>query len=217
MITEEIKIPTDGRPLEAFVKYRGPKPEKAFLILPGQGYTINHFVLDFLWRMAAENGYYAIKAEYRGFTYRHFNEPYNHEQAAVDARYVLDYLANQGYMPEQITACGKSLGSIALGSVVVIDHVSFDKVILLTPVLYVDKAAGIFPHWAEFSKSTKNLCLVFGSVDDYCDLETAMDNFPKAVIKCYEGADHGLHIEGDYSSTIQIQREIIELVRKFIS
>lgn len=33
MFIEEIKIPTDGRPIEAFTMFKDPRPAKALLIL----------------------------------------------------------------------------------------------------------------------------------------------------------------------------------------
>lgn len=216
MLTEEIKIPTDNRPIEAFVMSKKPHPDKAFMILPGRGYTINHFLLDFLWRMAAEQNYYSIKAEYRGFTYRHFDEPYDHEYATIDARYVVDYLKTLGYPPEKVVACGKSLGSIAVGNLVIEDKMTFDKAILLTPVLYVQKDKGVFPTWKSFCDVVPKTFLAFGSADEYCDLEAAQDNFPGARIEYFDGADHGLLLPKDYARSIEINRQIIECVKEFI-
>jgi len=216
MITEDLKIPTAGRPIEAFAMSGETKPDKAFLILPGKGYTINHFLLDFLWRMAAESGFYAIKAEYRGYTYRHLDEPYDRRHAVEDAGYMLDYLAERGYRPADIVVCAKSLGTVALGGILLEREISFDKAVLLTPVLYYQKEAGIFSMWNDYNKKVKNSYLVFGSSDPYCDMETAQSAFPGALIDCYEGADHGLSLERDYARTIEIQREIIEKTKCFI-
>ena len=217
MTTEELKISAEGRPIEAFARHGAAKPKKAFLILPGKGYTINHFVLDFLWRMAAECGYYSIKAEYRGFTYRHFDEPYDHHHTALDAGIVLKHLEEIGYPPHKTAVCAKSLGTIAVGSLVADTDIVFEKTILLTPVLYVKKEKGIFPKWFEFKRKISDPCLIFGSNDPFCDSETATEVFPHALLECYRGADHGLEIAGDYVRTIKIQSEIIEKVRQFIS
>lgn len=217
MITEDIKIPTGGRPIEAFTIYKEDRPEKAFLVLPGKGYTINHFLLDFLWRMAAETGFYAIKAEYRGYTYRHLDEPYDHKHAAEDAGLVLNHLLEQGFKPENIVVCGKSLGTIALAGLLTRRDISLDKAILLTPVLYYKKGQEIFPAWDEYRKRVRHSYLVFGTEDPYCDIESAQTNFPGDLINCYPGADHGLHLAGNYAGTIDINREIIEKVRRFIT
>lgn len=217
MITEDIKIPTDGKPIEAFTMSGGKRPERAFLILPGKGYTINHFVLDFLWRMAAESGFFAIKAEYRGYTYRHLGEPYDHEHAAADAGYVFDYLTARGYSPDNIVVCAKSLGTLSLASLVKKREARFQKVILLTPILYLNKGAKPFPGWALYNEKVKDTYLVFGGNDPYCDEVTARQVFPDAKIQCYGGADHGLHLADDYARTIEIQHEIITGVRKFIT
>jgi len=217
MHTGELKIPTDGRPIEAFFMCKEEKPDRAFLILPGKGYTINHFVLDFLWRMAAECGFYSLKAEYRGYTYRHLGEPYDHHNAAADAGYVLDYLNELGYPPEKITVCGKSLGTIAVGNLVADGGAIFERAILLTPVLYMKKEKGVFPQWAEFNKKISKPYLIFGGSDPFCDRETARQVFPEGLIECYPGADHGLSIDDDYLRTLEIQREIIANVKQFIS
>ena len=217
MHTGELKIPTDGKPIEAFFMCKEEKPDRAFLILPGKGYTINHFVLDFLWRMAAECGFYSLKAEYRGFTYRHLGEPYDHHYAAADAGYVLDYLNELGYPPEKITVCGKSLGTIAVGNLVADRGAIFERAILLTPVLYMKKEKGVFPQWAEFNKKISKPYLIFGGSDPFCDRETARQVFPEGLIECYPGADHGLSIDDDYLRTLEIQREIIANVKQFIS
>jgi len=216
MITEDLQISTGGRPIDASAMYGAAKPDRAFLILPGKGYTVNHFLLDFIWRMAAEAGFYAIKAEYRGYTYRHLNEPYDHEHAAEDVGYVIDFLTVKGYPPEKTIVCAKSLGTIALATYTANRDIILDKAVLLTPVLYFRKDDGVFPVWAGYSKKVKNSYLVFGSNDPYCDTDSAKAAFPAAPIDCYPGADHGLHLEGDYARTIEIQREIIEKVKQFI-
>lgn len=216
MLTEEIKIPADGRPIEAFTMHKKAKPDRAFLILPGRGYTVNHFLLDFLWRMAAEQGFFAVKAEYRGYTYRHLGQPYDHNHATNDARFVLDYLASLGYEAENTVLCAKSLGTIATCNLVVDHNRRFHKVILLTPVLYVNKNDGVFPAWINFNEEVKQAYLVFGSNDPYCDQATARTTFPTARIDCYEGADHGLHLVGNYAETIEINRQIIEKVKDFV-
>lgn len=217
MLSKDILIPTDGKPIEAFAMYGEKKPAKALLILPGKGYTINHFLLDFIWRMAAEKGFLAMKAEYRGFTYRHMGEPYELEHAAQDAGFVFDYLNKTGYVPEDIIVCAKSLGTLALAQTLARKNISIDKAILLTPVLYLAKEADTLPVWYDYKKRVKNSILVFGNDDPYCDMETAMNNFPGTQISYYSGADHGLHLDGDYSGTIEIQREIVETAKKFVT
>ncbi len=166
--------------------------------------------------MAAETGFYAIKAEYRGYTYRHLNEPYDHEHAAEDVGYVLDFLAEKGYSPEKTVICAKSLGTIALAGITANRNISLDKAVLLTPVLYFQKSGAVLPLWEEYNKKVKSSYLVFGGDDPYCDPVSATAAFPAAPIDCYPGADHGLHLEGDYARTIEIQREIIEKVKHFI-
>jgi len=217
MITQEIKIPTGGKPIEAFTMCGEDRPQKAFLILPGKGYTINHFLLDFLWRMAAEAGFYAIKAEYRGYTYRHLDEPYDHDHAIEDLGYILDYLENAGFQPKNIIGCAKSLGTVALAGAVAKRNECFAKAILLTPVLYYKREAGVFPMWNGYKQKVSSSYLVFGSNDPFCDLETAETAFPDTQMDCYQGADHGLSLDGDYARTIEINREIIEKVKSFIT
>lgn len=217
MFTEEIKIPTDGRPIEAFTMYQNPRPGKALLILPGKGYTINHFLLDFIWRMAAEQGFYSIKAEYRGFTYRHLNEPYEIKDAAKDVEFLFKFLEETGYSSRDITVCGKSLGTITLADTITRLGININKAVLLTPVLYFAKELETLPFWDEYKKRVKNSYLVFGSDDPFCDLETARAKFPNDQIDFYPGADHGLHLNADYARTIEIQREIVEKVKEFIA
>lgn len=217
MTTEEIKITTGGRPIEAFTMSPAGKPARAFLVLPGKGYTINHFLLDFLWRMAAESGFYSIKAEYRGFTYRHLDEPYDHKHAAIDAGHVINHLTDLGYAPEDIVVCAKSLGTIAACSLVTKNEMGFQKVVLLTPVLYIRKENPVYPIWTVFNERVPETHLVFGTNDPFCDRESAQATFPEATVDCYTGADHGMSIEGDYLQTINIQREIIEKVKSFIN
>lgn len=216
MFTEEIKIPTDGRPIEAFTMYRDPTPARALLILPGKGYTINHFLLDFIWRMAAEQGFYAIKAEYRGFTYRHLNEPYELRDAVKDVEFMFKFLKETGYSSGDITVCAKSLGTIALADTLNRRGISISKAVLLTPVLYYAKKLETLPVWDEYSKNVDGSYLVFGSNDPFCDLETARTKFPDSLTDFYPGADHGLHLNADYTRTIEIQREILEKVKQFI-
>ncbi|PKM41636.1 MAG: hypothetical protein CVV03_12100 [Firmicutes bacterium HGW-Firmicutes-8] len=217
MVTAEIKIPTPGRPIEALTMCGEDKPKKAFLILPGKGYTINHFLLDFLWRMAAEAGFYAIKAEYRGYTYRHLDEPYDHDHAIEDLGYVLDYLAEVGYKSQNIIICGKSLGTVALAGAVAKRQESFAQAVLLTPVLYYKREAGVFPMWDVYKQKVGSSYLIFGSDDPFCDLVTAKAAFPESQMDCYQGADHGLNLDGNYTRTIEINREIIEKVKSFIT
>lgn len=217
MITEEIKIPTAGRPVEAFIRYRKPGPDRAFLILPGKGYTINHFLLDFLWKMAAETGFYAIKAEYRGYTYRHLGEPYGLEDAAQDAGSVFDYLTAQGFKSRNIIPCVKSLGTIALAQLLQDREIYLNKSVLLTPVIYNKKGFDTLPTWSVYNDKVKDSLVIFGSADPFCDAGTAAAVFPAGTVKCYDGADHGLDIAGDYRQTIKIQLNIIDKVKEFIS
>ncbi len=217
MITEEVKIPTGTRPIEAFTMSGEVKPAVAFLILPGRGYTINHFLLDFLWRMAAESGFYALKAEYRGYTYRHLAEPYDHQHAIEDLGNILSYLANLSYPAQNVIVCAKSLGTVALAGLTATRETGFPKAILLTPVLYYKKDTGVFSMWEEYNKKVPDSYLVFGSDDPYCDLESARAAFPQALIDCCPGADHGLNLAGDYARTIEMQREIIEKAKRFIT
>lgn len=217
MIEEQIKIPTDGKPVEAFALHAEEKPPQAFLVIPGRGYTINHFLLDYLWKMAAEAGFYALKAEYRGYTYRHLGQSYEPRSAAQDLRYMLGYLAGIGYQPAVVTVCAKSLGTIALADLVCEFKVSFPKTVLLTPVLYVKKGAPLLECWGEFNNRIADSYLVFGDQDPYCDLATAKSLFPKSTtIDCYPGADHGLSLAGDYRQTIRVNVEIIEKVKQFL-
>lgn len=217
MIMEEIKIPAEGRPIEAFTMTAAQRPEKALLILPGKGYTINHFLLDFIWRMAAETGFYAIKAEYRGFTYRHLGEPYEVEDAAKDVKTVFGFLDEQGYSPKDVIVCGKSLGTLALARALIDNDISINKAVLLTPVLYFSKESGVLPLWKEYKKKAAKSLLVFGDQDPYCDMASASEAFPAVPLKSYSGADHGLHIAGDYAKTIAIQIEILNNIKKFFN
>jgi hypothetical protein len=217
MIIEALKIPTSTKPIEAFAMHHEPKPDKVFLILPGKEFTIHHFLLDFMWRMAAEAGFFAIKAEFRGYTYKHQGEPYDHEHAIEDAGFVMDYLINTGYIPNNITFCTKSLGTIALAGLVAKSAFSFDKAILLTPVLYYQKESGVFPVWNEYNQKVKQSYIVFGDDDPYCDLDTAKSAFPKGLIESFIGADHGLNITADYLKTMEIQQKIIEQTKLFIT
>lgn len=216
MITEEIKIPTTGRPIEAYTMHQEKRPDKAFLILPGKGYTINHFLLDFLWRMAAEAGYYAIKAEYRGYTYRHMGEPHDAKQAIQDAGFIFEFLADQGFKPGNIVPCTKSLGTIALAGMLENHNIYLQKAVLLTPVMYYKKGSDTLSLWSEFNTKVTESYVVFGTEDPFCDLDTAATIFPTAAIDCCEGADHGLYIVNDYKRTIKINEQIIEKVNKFI-
>ncbi|MHB9095038.1 MAG: hypothetical protein ACYC21_10220 [Eubacteriales bacterium] len=71
--------------------------------------------------------------------------------------------------------------------------------------------------WAEFVKKVKDLYIVFGSNDPYCDKTSAEAAFPRALVDSYPGADHGLSLDNNYAGTIDIQREIIEKTKKFIT
>ncbi len=80
-----------------------------------------------------------------------------------------------------------------------------------------DKGDTIFPVWAEFVKKIKDLYVVFGSNDPYCDNVSAEEVFQEALIDSYPGADHGLGFDQSYADTLDIQKEIIEKVKKFIT
>lgn len=216
MITEEIKIPTDGRPIEAFTLSPSKKPNRAFLIFPGKYYTINYFLLDFIWKMAAEAGFFAVKTEYRGYTYRHLDEPFELNNASEDIRHTINYLTGIGYQPEDITVCAKSLGTMALANFLTNSDLFFKKVVLLTPILYFKKDSPVIPFWEEYKKKVSSSYLVFGGADPYCDMETASSQFPTAPIDCYPGANHVMDLDGEYRRTIAIQTEIIEKVKEFI-
>ncbi|PKM83007.1 MAG: hypothetical protein CVU89_02450 [Firmicutes bacterium HGW-Firmicutes-14] len=216
MTEQEIKIPTDGRPIEASVMHQEEKPGKAFLVLPGRGYTVNHFLLDYLWRMAAESGFYSVKAEYRGYTYRYMGEPYDHKTTGIDTGYILDYLEDTGYGPQDITVCAKSLGTMALAMLLLNRDITFNRAVLLTPVLYYNTEKEIIPVWDNYKAKVRKSYLVFGSDDPYCDPETAGMVFPDELISFYEGFDHGLQMDGNYRRTIEVNSEIIEKVKDFI-
>ena len=71
--------------------------------------------------------------------------------------------------------------------------------------------------WDGYKQKIGASYLVFGSDDPFCDLETAKAAFPESQMDCYQGADHGLSLDGDYARTIEINREIIEKVKSFIT
>lgn len=215
-IFEEIRIPTNERPIEGFALHDEERPSKAILIIPGQGYTINNFVLDFIWRMAAEKGYYSVKAEYRGYTYRHLGEPYDAEHAVEDLHYMVEHLKNIGYSPKDIVICAKSLGTLALAGLLAQTDLCLDKAILLTPVLYFNQNKEIIQTWQNYMEKVKASYIAFGGNDPLCDLQNAQKIYTGADIDFYPGLDHGLCLDGDYQGTIEIQKNIIERAREFI-
>jgi hypothetical protein len=185
------------------------------VVFPGLGYTAHMPVLYYPRRLLMERGADALLVEYDYRGRGDFRMP----QDPKRDRWFFDdvaaaYAAGLGQRPYSgITLVGKSLGTLAMGYLLMEDaRLSWARCVWLTPLLRADRLR------AQMRRARGHSLFVIGTADSHYDPayleEVRLASGGESVV--VQGADHSLEIEGDTVGSIRAVEQIVRAIQQFL-
>jgi hypothetical protein len=183
------------------------------VFFPGGGYNVDMALLFYprLWLMEQGADILLVEYNYQKPEYQQLSEAQLHECLFTDVRAICtEAFAQRQY--ERITLIGKSLGTNALADLLEYEpRLKVADFIWLTPLLTTDETYRRMqlPHHGLFVIGTK----------DHANDQQRLDNVLResgGESLVIEGADHGLHIEGDILATIRAMEQVMRAIQQFL-
>ncbi|MEK4386014.1 alpha/beta family hydrolase [Solibacillus sp. FSL W7-1464] len=185
---------------------------KLAILLPGAGYTAQAPLLHYSTGVFLHKSVDVLQVNYTyndkfydHFTMEELVEAIKHDVDAVIDK-VLEENSYEGYY-----LVGKSLGTIAIVSLLDREIFHNAKVVWLTPLLNRDDVFEFMLH-----SRNESLCLI-GDDDSHYNAERYRQfaKNPKLVTRLLEGADHSLQYKNDPVSSIDLLKAVIKEIDAF--
>jgi hypothetical protein len=176
--------------------------QKLCVILPGRNFAPDKSALDLIGQMALQHGWDLLSLRYSFQVSPYAADAMKLDDLLVEAQGILPFLA--GY--QEVCLVGKSLGSSLARRL--IDQVEAPERSLLLVTPLPDSFAGAAP--------CPRLCLI-GTADPVFPESTAAREARPAEWRCYEGADHGLYVPGDWRATASLWQRLTADAEAFLT
>lgn len=185
---------------------------KLAILLPGAGYTAQAPLLHYATGVFLHKSVDVLQVNYTyndkfydSFTMEELVEAIKYDVDAVIHK-VLEKNSYEGYY-----VVGKSLGTIAMASLVDREIFHNAKAVWLTPLLNRDDVFESMLH-----SRNESLCLI-GDDDTHYNAERYLQfaNNPKLVTKLLAGADHSLQYKSDPVRSIDLLKTVIKEIDEF--
>ena len=186
------------------------------ILLPGIAYGCDLPLLYYPARLLLGMGADVLRVEYTYNTdasFRAVSQADQGERLNADTmaacRVVLD---QRGY--ERVTLVGKSLGTLAMGSLLTTEsRLAGATAVWLTPLLRVDHLRAQVKQWGGRS------LFAIGSADPHYDpaylAEVERATGGESVV--VEGADHGMEIAGDVMQSLAALHQVLQALQRFLA
>jgi predicted alpha/beta-hydrolase family hydrolase len=186
------------------------------IILPGRGYTAHMPLLFYPASLMASRGADVLRVEYEYTQNQVFqslagNEQFEWLMADVIAAYQTG-LAQRDY--QQVTLIGKSLGTLAMGSLLTRQTLPAQvNAIWLTPLVKFDHLRRQIKQFGGKS------LFVIGTADPHYDLDclAEVQQATGGEVVTIEDADHGLLIKDDVVRSVQGLAKVMQAMEAFLN
>ncbi|MDG5473484.1 alpha/beta hydrolase [Jeotgalibacillus sp. ET6] len=198
--------------LVPYTLFKQEQPKGLVIVLPGLGYTAQAPLLHYTTGIYINRGFDVLQVNYRYSSpdYDHFDQSELIKALNFDIHTVINtLLENESY--EDYYLIGKSLGTIAVSSLLKMETFSQAKTVWMTPLLHKDDVrAAMLNHHAE------GLCFI-GSEDPYYQEERFNQLKHNAALSsfCFPEADHSLELKKDTQGSIKILSDIMDQINSF--
>lgn len=185
---------------------------KLAILLPGAGYTAQAPLLHYSTGVFLHKSVDVLQVNYtyNDKFYDHFSMDELVEAIKFDVGTIIDkVLGEKSY--DGYYLVGKSLGTIAMASLLDREIFYHAKAVWLTPLLNRDDVFESMVH-----SRNESLCFI-GNDDTHYNAERyrQFDNNPKLVTKLLEGADHSLQYKSDPVRSIDLLKTVIKEIDAF--
>ncbi|MCM3721392.1 alpha/beta family hydrolase [Solibacillus isronensis] len=212
------KVKTDfikgykGKDIDYTVLSTDEHASKLAILLPGAGYTAQAPLLHYSTGVFSHKSVDVLQVNYTyndkfydSFTMDELVEAIKHDVGTVIDK-VLEENSYDGYY-----LVGKSLGTIAMASLLDKEIFHNAKAVWLTPLLNRDDVFESMLH-----SRNESLCFI-GDDDTHYNAERYRQfaNNPKLVSRLLEGADHSLQYKGDPVRSIDLLKTVIKEIDEF--
>ncbi|GAA0316028.1 hypothetical protein GCM10008967_03240 [Bacillus carboniphilus] len=188
--------------------------KKVAVFFPGVGYTTKFPLFYYSTALFREKGYDVLHVNY-DFRSKEYETLTNEEYANCikeDTKKAVDVsLSNHSY--EEFVVLGKSIGTMAMSyEMDTREWFSDAKAIWLTPLIHNNFV------FEKMSTCTQNSLSVIGSADfaykeDRWNEIGQLSNYQTLLL---EGADHSLEIKSDLEQSLDLMKQTIQAIEKFI-
>ena len=188
-------------------------PKTLAVILPGLNYTCDMPLLYYPAKILMGRGadILQVHSDYTIPIYRSANRQNQAVWLATDAQAALRAGRSQGDY-RQLVLIGKSIGSLALASLVSMDPELPAVAVWLTPLLTQ-------PRLVESAANSRLPGLFVASRSDPTFDGAALDRIKERVptdVLLFDGANHSLEIPGDAFQSLEILRQVLQGLQSFL-
>ncbi|SFC86537.1 Alpha/beta superfamily hydrolase [Bacillus sp. OV322] len=186
--------------------------EKLAILLPGAGYTVQAPILHYSTGVFINKSFdvLQVKYQYNNEFYADFSMDELSEAIKVDVHTVLDSVrAERTY--ENVYLIGKSIGTIAMSSVLEREEFKKAKAIWLTPLIQREDVLG------SMAGSVNKGLFIIGDRDHHYSEEEflkAAEN-PNITTRLIPNVNHSLEYEEDIVESIDVLKSIIKDIENF--
>ncbi|WEG12589.1 alpha/beta hydrolase [Pullulanibacillus sp. KACC 23026] len=183
------------------------------ILLPGSGYTVNspvfHYSSDIFFNHSID--ILEVNYPYKHEFYNDFSSEELYTAVKFDSRKVIDTVLETNFY-NNFYFIGKSLGTIALSSLLSKDVFKDAKVIWLTPILNCNEV-----YEAMIKNKHEGLCFIGDNDHFYTEeLFLKLRNNETIQSKLLKGVNHSLDNDDDPIKSIDVLKTIITDIDKFI-
>lgn len=186
--------------------------EKLAIMLPGAGYTAQAPLLHYATSVFLHKSFDVLQVNY---TYNDkFYDHFTMDELVEAIKYDVDAVIHkvlEGNSYDGYYLVGKSLGTIAMASLLKREIFYNAKAVWLTPLLNRDDVFESMLH-----SRNESLCFI-GDDDTHYNAERyrQFTNNPKLVTRLLEGADHSLQYKSDPVSSIDLLKTVTKAIDEF--
>ncbi|MGD7044277.1 alpha/beta family hydrolase [Jeotgalibacillus proteolyticus] len=195
-----------------YTLFKQEQPKGLLIVLPGLVYTAQAPLLHYSTGVYIDRGFDVLQINYRYSTpdYDHFEQSELITALNFDVHTVINILLdNESYKDYYLM--GKSLGTIAVSSLLKMETFSEAKAVWMTPLLHKEDV-----YQAMLKHNADGLCFI-GSKDPYYQEErfNRLKHNPSLSLFCIPEADHSLELKKDTQGSIKILSDLMDQINSF--
>lgn len=190
------------------------KPSSSLVTMfPGKGYTMQGPLFHYSTGLFISKGFDVLHVNY-DYNTEKFDEMDRDEQItqiSEDVNAVLNHVLNSNHTYQNYSLIGKSLGTIALSSIVHHEKLANASVIWLTPLLQLDN---VFDKM--LISTQRGLCVI--GEEDPCYIKSRfeqLDSKENLTSILIPGTDHSLNYPDKPIESIEVLKSVISAISEF--
>lgn len=191
---------------------KGEGSRKLAILLPGAGYTVQAPMLHYATGVLINRGFDVLHVnyQYNDSFYDDFGTEELNKAINYDVNLVLDYiLQDKSY--DDYCLIGKSIGTMAMRSVLDRDGFKSAKAVWMTPLIHRDDVLN-----AMVSSQNNGLCFI--GDNDWCyssERFAKIEENPNITSKLIPNVNHSLEYNEDALSSIDVLKDVIRAIEDF--